>query len=390
MLTKNHPPSRERRSRFGGGACLTAALISLLFCVATGEVFAKRPKFTHTHSPTGFIKGHSWGFPGRRGQYLGDAPVESMKKMADTGANWVCICFAAEMEKPNKPQIFWADSNPRMVTDDEIRRAISLARQNNLKIILKPMVEVRDGTWRAWIRFKTAAGKDDTQAWDKWWDYYKQFLLHYAQIAKQTKCEIFSLGCEMGSTERQEDKWRSLIAEIRKTYHGAITYDTNHGEENRLKWWDAVDIISVSGYYPIGTGKIPKAVKDPNKVPPSENSLEALKLSWKPIRERLRRISKKLDRPILFIEIGVCSARGCSSAPWTHPDPNLFYDADEQSRYYQATIETFWDEPWFIGFTWWDWPDHLYSLEQAKSDTGFCIYGKPAEQIVRQWYAKPR
>jgi hypothetical protein len=369
-----------------------------MFFAATDEVFAKRPKFTHTHSPTGFIKGHSWGFPGLRGQYLGDAPAESMKKMADTGANWVCICFAGEMNKPNEPHIFWADSDPCMVTDDEILRAISLARQNNLKIILKPMVEVRDHTWRALIKFKTAEGKpvpstvegDDTQAWDKWWSDFRQFLLHYAKIAEQTKCEVFSLGCEMGSTERQEDKWRSLIAEIRKVYSGAITYDTNHDEENRLTWWDAVDIISISGYYPIGTGKLAKAATDPNEVPPSENSVESLKLKWKPIKERLRRISQRHDRPILFIEIGVCSVRNGSSIPWNHPDPNLFYDADEQSRYYQATIETFWDEPWFIGFTWWDWPDHLYSLEQAKSNTGFCIYGKPAEQVVRQWYAKPR
>jgi hypothetical protein len=376
MINKNHR--------------LTLVLVILLFCATSGEVFAKRPKFTQTHSPTGFIKGHSWGFPGRRGDYLGDAPAESMTKMADTGANWVCICFAGEMEKPNEPKIFWADSNPGMVTDDEIRRAISLARQNNLKVILKPMVEVRDGTWRAWIKFETEEGKDDKRAWDKWWADFRQFLLHYAKIAEQMNCEVFSLGCEMGSTEKHEDRWRSLIAKIRKVYSGAITYDTNHGEETRLKWWDAIDIISISGYYPIGTGKIPLAVEDPNTVPPSENTVESLKLSWKPIRERLRRISKKHDRPILLIEIGVCSARNCSSAPWTHPDPNLFYDADEQSKYYQATIETFWDEPWFIGFAWWDWPPHLYSLEEAKSDIGFCIYGKPAEQIVRQWYAKPR
>jgi hypothetical protein len=367
---------------------LTLVFISAMFFVATDEVFAKRPKFTHTHSPTGFIKGHSWGFPGQKGQYLGDVPAESMKKMADTGANWVCICFAAEMEKPNEPQIFWADSDPCMVTDDEIRRAINLARQNKLKIILKPMVEVRDGTWRSLIKFKTAESKDDTQSWDKWWADYGQFLSHYAHIAEQTKCEMFSLGCEMGSTEQFEDRWRSLIAEIRKIYSGAITYDTNHDEEDRLKWWDAVDIIGVSAYYPIGT--VDRATKDPNKVTPSGNSVEILKRRLKPIKEKLRRVSERFDRPILFIEVGVCSARGCSAAPWTHPDPNLIYDGDEQSRYYQATIETFWDEPWFIGFAWWDWPPNLYSLEQAKSDTGFCIYGKPAEQLVRQWYAKPR
>jgi len=131
-------------------------------------------------------------------------------------------------------------------------------------------------------------------------------------------------------------------------------------------------------------------LKDLSKVPPSDTTVEALKHRLKPIKERIRKLSKRLDRPIFFIELGMCSARGCSAAPWTHPNPDLIYDGDEQKRYYQAIIETFWDEPWFIGFAWWDWPPNLYSMEEAKSDTGFCIYGKPAEQVVQQWYAKPR
>ncbi|MBN2377526.1 MAG: cellulase family glycosylhydrolase [Sedimentisphaerales bacterium] len=106
---------------------------------------ARPSEITSTHSPTGFIKGFSWGWTGRRGQYLGAAPVESMKKLADTGAGWVCVSFAGEMLKPNEPTIYWAETNPTMVTEDEIRRAISLARNNDLKVILKPVVNVRDG-----------------------------------------------------------------------------------------------------------------------------------------------------------------------------------------------------------------------------------------------------
>ncbi len=348
------------------------------------------PKFSHTQSTTGFIKGHSWGWTGRRGEYLGDAPAESMKKLADTGANWVCIAFAGEMDKLNEPQIFWADSDPCMVTDDEIRRAIDLARQNNLKIILKPTVNVRDGAWRGDIKFETAEGKVDKQAWDKWWEDFEQFLLHYARIAEDTGCEMVCLGCEMSSTERFISRWRSLISETRKVYSGALTYNVNHGDEKKVMWWDALDIISISAYYPIGSQNLRMAMRDMSKVPPSESSVEALKRRLQPIKRMLSNMSKTFDRPIFFIELGVCSARGCSAAPWTHPGHNLPYDADEQKRFYQAMMETFWDEPWFIGFAWWDWPSNLYSLEEAKTDTGFCIYGKLAEQVVRQWYAKPR
>ena len=348
-------------------------------------------EFTHTHSPSGFIKAHSWGWTGWRGQYLGDAPVESMKKLADTGANWVCISFGADMNEPNDPQIFWAEKNPRMATDDEIRRAIDLARRNNLKIVLKPVVNVRDGTWRSWIKFETNDGKKDSLAWDKWWSDFRQFLLHYARIAEETKCEMYCLGCEMGSTEPFENRWRSLIAEIRKVYSGVITYDTNHGEEDKVTWWDAVDVISISAYYPIGTDDVELALQDDlSKIPPSDSSLEALNRRLKPTKEIIRKVSKEFDRPVFFIELGVCSAKGCSAAPWTHNDPNMIYDGDEQRRFYQAMFETFWGEPWFIGFAWWDWPTWLYPAEKGQGNTSFCIYGKPAEQLVRQWYAKPR
>ncbi len=369
--------------------CLLTSVLCLLSSVRAVEA-SQLSEFTHTNSPTGFIKGHSWGWTGARGQYLGDAPVESMKKMAETNANWVCIAFAGLMDEPNDPHISWGDSDPCIVTDAELRRSIELARENNLKIILKPTVNVKDGTWRGYIDFRTAEGRLDTAAWDEWWVSFGKFLIHYAKIAEETKCEMLCLGCEMGTTETFVQKWRDVIAEIRKVYSGAITYNANHGNETKVQWWDAVDIIGMSGYYPVGTDDLGKAMQDLSKVPPEDSSVEALKKRWAPIRQKLKYISKRFDKPLFFIEIGVCSARGFSAAPWTHPQKDAAYDADEQARFYQAVIETFWDEPWFFGFAWWDWPTPLYAPEDAKTDTGFCIYGKPAERIVREWYAKPR
>ena len=152
-----------------------------------------------------------------------------------------------------------------------------------------------------------------------------------------------------------------------------------------------MDVISISAYYPIGTDYVELALKDDlSKFPPSHSSVQALKRRLKQIKETIHKISKEFDRPVLFIEVGVCSAKGYSAALWTYRGFNRIYDGDEQSRFYQAMIETFWDEPWFIGFAWWDWPARLYSLERAKRHTGLYIYGKPAEQLIREWYAKPR
>jgi len=367
-------------------------VLTIAICTCQAAEVNQPSRYTHTFSPTGFIKGHSWGWVGTRGQYLGDAPAESMKKLAETNANWVCIAFGAEMNKPDDTNILWGEDDPCMVTDNEIRRAIELARKNNLKVILKPTVNVRDGTWRGYIQFKNPDGKTiDVNAWGQWWGNFNRFILHYAQIAKETNCEMLCLGCEMGTTEPFVDRWRNLIAEVRKVYPGAITYNANHGNENKVRWWDATDVIGISGYYAIGVDDEQAAKKDPNKVLVSDTSVEALKRRVLPIKENLRKVSQRYDRPVFFIELGMCSAKGCSAAPFTHNDPNtMIYDGDEQARFYQAMLEAFWDEPWFIGYAWWDWHTDLYSLEKAKTDTTFCIYGKPAEKVVKEWYSKPR
>lgn len=345
----------------------------------------------HTTSPIGFVKGFTWGWTGWRGQYLGDKPKDSMKKLAQTGSDWVCISFGAEMATPNEPPIFWGDSYERMATDNEIRRAIKLARKNNLKIILKPVVNVYDGTWRAFIKFDTPDGKKDIAKWDKWWSDFRAFLLHYAKIAEETGCEMYCLGCEMISTEDFDIKWRNLITDVKQVYAGPITYNTNHGREDKIVWWDAVDVISMSAYYPVGDDDVPADLKnDLSNVPASDRSLAAMKKRWLPIKQRLQKISQKFDRPIFFIELGLCNAGGSSVAPWTHEDPNMVYNAQEQKDFYQSVFETFWDEPWFMGFTWWAWPSELYTLEEAKTNIGFCVYGKPAEELVKQWYKKNR
>ena len=35
----------------------------------------------------------------------------------------------------------------------------------------------------------------------------------------------------------------------------------------------------------------------------------------------------------------------------------------------------------------WEWPWNLYPREAAPQDGSYCIYGKPAEQVVRRAFA---
>ena len=331
-------------------------------------------------SPVGFIKGYTWGFNSRRGDYLGPPAEESMKALADTGAGWITLAYDAHMPAWNKPEIRWGEQDPLMVSDDEIRRAIGLARQNKLKVTLKPMIDLLPdapaGKWRGKIGFTAADGRVDEAAWETWWTQYDAFLLHYARLAQETRCELFCLGCEMESTERFGEHWRGLIRRVREVYHGPLVYNAQFETIWNIQWWDAVDILGISAYWWLET-------KD-------DSSVERMMQCWKPILTGMRVLAAKTGKPIFFIEIGCRSAKGGSTMPGDFTHWEWPYDGQEQARYYEAALRTFWDEPWFCGYSWWDWKVKLYKKEEADQNKEFVIYGKPAEQVLGTWYAKER
>jgi len=328
--------------------------------------FVEDPK-----SPVGFVRGYTWGWVGKRGSYMGGRAALSMQALAQTGTQWACIAFLANMPSGSSPVIKWGPDNSGMVTDQEIVHAIMLARQNGMKVILKPTLDAAGTDWRGHIRMPNDA------AWQQWFAEYEKYQLHYAALAQAAKVELLCIGCEMSSTEGFADRWRNLVANVRKVYTGPIVYNCTWGEEKNILWWDAVDIIGISAYYPVGRKE--------------DLSLEKMISMWEMVRDqRLRQLSAKWKRPIMFMEIGMRSAHGCSAMPADYSNMGLPWDGVEQAYFYESALRTFWDQPWFCGYVWWDWPAGLYPRQQGARDVSFCIYGKPAEQVLREWYTMPR
>ena len=100
---------------------------------------------------------------------------------------------------------------------------------------------------------------------------------------------MFCVGCEMLGTERKEELWRETIAAVRQVYHGELVYNPNHGKEDGVRWWDAVDYIGTSAYF--------RVAAEPGA------SLESMKARL-PERARLR------DDAVGFLPQGIPVQRG--------------------------------------------------------------------------------
>ena len=300
--------------------------------------------------------GMTWGWTGVRGTWATPEAEHSLSKLVDLNVNWVGIAFGALQATAQSTDIRFGEQPT--VTDEEVRWAIRESKAQGLKVCLKPVVNVADGTWRAFIGFFDEQVPGEP-SWADWFASYTRFLLHYARIAEEEGCEMLCVGCEMVQSDRRALEWRALIAEVRAVYTGLVTYNCDKYQEDRVTWWDAVDIISSSGYYPMG--------------------------QWDAQLDRIEAVVSRENKPFFFMESGCPSRTGSSARPndWalTGAPSEL-----EQAEWYRDAFDTCAKRPFVQGFMLWDWPARLYALDDAANDDDYCIYGKAAGAVVRQHY----
>ncbi|AOZ93123.1 glycoside hydrolase family 113 [Paenibacillus crassostreae] len=304
-----------------------------------------------------FIGGMTWGFTGVRGTWNNPSAEHSMEEMVRTlSVNWTTIAFSALQETAHSTEILFEDEPT--VTDTEVRWAIQKAQSLGLQVCLKPIVNCADGTWRAHINFFDIDVPCEPK-WSEWFSSYTRFILHYAAIAEELGCEMFCVGCEMVQTDRRETQWRQLIHDVRQVYSGIVTYNCDKYQEDQVKWWDAVDMISSSGYYPINT--------------------------WEEQLDRIEQVVQQYDKPFFFMEVGCPSRTGSQHLPndWSlQGDPN----EEEQAQFYRVMFDQCSKRDWVQGFMLWDWKANLYDPQDASSDDDYCPYGKKAEGIINRQY----
>lgn len=304
------------------------------------------------------VCGMTWGWTGIRGTWATPEAAESMKLMSQHSVNWTAIAYATEQATAFSTGIPF-DQEPT-VTDDEIVWAIREAHSLGMKVCLKPVVNVADGTWRAHIGFFDWDVPNEP-SWTQWFASYTDFLLHAARIAEAEGCEMLCIGCEMVRADGQEAHWRGLIAEVREVYSGPITYNCDKYQEDHVTWWDAVDVISSSGYYPIGT--------------------------WEQHLDRIGSVVQAAGKPFFFMEAGCPSREGSALLP---NDWNLAGapSGQEQLDYYRVMLRACRERDWVRGLMLWDWPADLYPAADAAQNDDYCPYGKPAgAELIAQYDA---
>ena len=291
----------------------------------------------------------------RRGTLFTDDAKHSLLTLKErTHANAVILVPGGVQDTPQSELIRFASEN--LMSDDELKRMVDFAHGQGLQVFLKPTVNCLNGTWRAHISFFDEDVPCEPK-WSNWFASYAGFQRHYAQIAEENGCEMFIAGCEMVMSEHREQEWRDTIGEIRKVYQGPVSYNTDKYQEHNVRWWDAVDLISSSGYYPID--------------------------AWETQLDRIEGVVEKYRKPFFFAETGCMSVQGSEKVPndWSVKGP---LDLQIQADWYETMFSAVRKRPWVSGTAIWSWTAELNDKVSVSLD--YEIYGKPAEKVVAKYY----
>ena len=303
-------------------------------------------------------------------KYSSEASDMSLKQVSKVGTKWVAILTTWYQEKCYTSKIFPTENSP---SDESIIHAIKTAHSLGMKVMIKPhldLVDTTEGSWRGEI---ACISEPD---WQAWFESYRDFVLHYAKIAAENNVEMLCIGTELNSVSTiRGEMWKDIVIKpTRQAYKGVLTYAANWNVEyTHVSFWDALDYIGIDAYFPLS---------DDKDVP----TLEEIKKGWEPWVKEMEDYQKKVNKPIIFPEVGYCSADGTAKTPWEEIAGGKI-NMELQANCYQALLETFWDKEWFYGMYWWKWGTDIRF--GGPNNRGFSPQNKPAQKVLREWYAKP-
>ena len=244
-----------------------------------------------------------------------------------------------------------------------------MAHDHQIGVMLKPQIYI-PGSWIGDLTFQ------EEKDWKQWEAAYEQYIMTMVDIAVEEDVSIFCLGTELKkSVIERTDFWIGLIHKIRKVYCGSLTYSSNWDHYTEVPFWNLLDYIGISTYFPLSDAKTPE--------------VDELIAAWQPIKDELRSFCQNQDKQILFTEFGYLSVDHCAHRTW-ELEENIHYarvNERGQANALNAIFASFYNEDFWAGGFLWKWFPNGHGHE-GYPHKDYTPQDKLAEQILHNWYSK--
>ena len=315
----------------------------------------------------GFLRGVSYAMTNSvEGSYASPRSLETLRRLSGMAANSVSVISYGFSRTGRTPELAFVHRSPRGETDEGTVRAVTDARSLGMTAMVKPQIWIGGGAFVGALAMGTPGD------WAKWFDVYRRFAVHHAIVAEASGAAIFCIGTELSGTEAREKEWRNTIAAVRLATGAPLVYATNWAAgAPKVRFWDALDAIGVDFYDPLST--------DPNA---SDVALvEGARRAAQPVA----RLSRAIEKPVIFAEAGYPPAR----AAWTAPhdeDSGRPLAPDDAARSVRAVFAALGGETWWKGVYW--WKAFSDGRDAGASDRSFNFLGRPAGEAIAGGFRK--
>ena len=300
----------------------------------------------------GVTLAHLWG--GQSG-YGSDACRGQLDELAKLGANWVALCDFAYLTSVKDPAVRVGDGRGDSAGAD-VTRTVSDAHARGVKVMIKCHLWSREfGQGQEW--HGTIRMKDEAQ-WAEFFANYTAYVVAEATVAQASGADALCIGVEMKSTSGREADWRKLIAAVRAVYGGPLTYSANGDEWQTIRWWDAVDVVGISAYFPLS-----------DAAPATADELRA---GWAKVYAELDAFHARTNKPILFAELGYSRSATAAAMPSVNRE-DAPVSGDYQALLYRVALEEADKHDYVVGVFLWKW--FTGSAQQAARTEKSDVFG---------------
>lgn len=286
--------------------------------------------------------------------------VDMIDEMREAGVSHVAVVVPYYMKNIRAVEIY---AHPRhSMPMSTVERTIADIRDRGMEVFLFPILRMEDDGFRGALKPANL---------DTFFKSYTDFILMWARLAEKLDIPLMSVGSELSTMEVHADRWRALIAQVRQVYRGKLTYSTNWDHYFNVTFFDALDYAGLTGYFEL---------QDKQGDISQRPEVAELVHSWRQVYVRLMRWQHRVQKPLLFTEVGYLSQEGAAARPWEEGAQRPI-DLELQRRLYEAFARVWDGEPRLVGNYFWNW----FGWGGADSNE-YTPRNKPAAREVQRWY----
>jgi hypothetical protein len=217
-----------------------------------------------------------------------------------------------------------------------------------------------DGGGRQWLKPRDA---------DAWLERYAVLLRELGTFATSVAASELVVGSELTCLFPHAGRWRRIIASVRSEFGGHLTLSPTALDFATIRFWDALDSVGVSAYFPLAPLR-------------GIRSVHALTAAWWAHRAHLEALAVVWRKPLTFVELGYPSTHVAAVKPWDYRFDRRHTDAELQARCFRAFANVWSDATRLRAFRIWGLESRLDPGGKTHSPLG-----KPAQAILAELFA---